>query len=249
MADTALSIMQDAFEQIKVYAPGVAINSADSSRALSCLNQMLDEWSNESLACFANVEQAIPLVPGKTQYTIGLTGTPDIVGPRPIRILTGMGAAYLVDSNKNRFPVNVVEQDVWNTIGLLTVTSQLPDTLFYDPQFPYGIFNIFATPLLGYTMYVDSRLQLADLPTLTTAFALPPGYMSAIKNGLALRLWPYYRNGTPDGWLIELASAALGKVKRSNIKISPSPYDSAVVSKAQSSYNIYNDSTNRGGTN
>lgn len=249
MADTALSIMQDSLEQIKVYAPGVTLNAADSSRMLSCLNQMLDEWSNESLACFANIEQAIPLVPGKTQYTIGTSGGADIVAPRPIRILTGMGAAYLVDANANRFPVNVVEQDVWNTIGLLTVTSQLPDTLFYDPQFPLGVFNVFETPLIGYTMYVDSRLQLADMPTLTTAFSLPPGYMSAIKNNLSVRAWPYFRQGTPDAWLLELAASSLGKIKRSNIKLSPSPYDSAVVSKAQSSYNIYSDNTNRGGSN
>ena len=248
MADTALSVMQDAFELIKVYPPGISINSADSSRALSCINQLLDDLSNESLSCFANIEQAIPLVPGKTQYTIGASGA-DIIAPRPITIRTGMGAAYLVDANSNRFPVNVIEQDQWNTIGLLTVTSQLPDTLFYDPQFPLGIFNVFATPLLDYTMYVDSRLQLADLPALTTVIRLPPGYISMLTSNLAVRLWPYYKKGDPTAWLLSLAASSLGRVKRSNIRISPSPYDSAVVSKASSTYNIFNDGANRGSSN
>jgi hypothetical protein len=241
MADTALSIIQDAFEQIKIYAPGVTINAADSARALSCLNEMLDEWSNMSLACFANLEQSFPLVIAKQAYTIGTSGGADIVATRPISISTGMGAAYLKDNQGNRYPVNVIEQDQWNTIGLLTTTSQLPDTMFYDPQFPLGVINIFPQPSAAYTMYFDARLQLANLTTLNSSFNLPPGYRSAIKSNLCIRLWPYYKQGDPTPILIGLAMQSLGNIKRSNIKESPAAYDSAIVSRAKSSYNIFSD--------
>lgn len=246
MADTALSIITDAFQQIKVYAPGVTLGDADAERGLVCMNEMLDEWSNTPYACFANLEQSFPLVSGKQAYTIGLTGSPDITATRPIAILTGMGAAYLVDTNANRYPVNVIQQDQWNTIGKLNTTSQLPDTLFYDPQFPLGILNVFPLPSSTYTMYFDARLQLANLSNLASTFSLPPGYRAAVKNNLCIRLWPYYKQGDPNALLIGLATQSLGDVKRSNIKLSPSPYDGAIVSKAKSAYNIFTDNVSNG---
>ena len=248
MADTALTIIQDAFELIKIYAPGQQANAADSARALSCLNEMLEQWSNQPYACYANKEQSFSLVPGQQTYTIGLSGGANIAATRPISILSGRGAAYLVDANQNRYPVDVIEQDVWNSIGRLNNTSQLPDTLFYNPQFPLGILNVFPLPLIAYTMYFDARLQLVNLSNLNTAFSLPPGYRAAVKNNLAVMLWPYYKQSDPPVIVVRLAVDALANVKRMNIKQSPATYDEAIISKANSTYNIYSDS-NTGGRN
>lgn len=241
MADTAKSIIKDAFMQMKVYAPGVELGDADAEYGLDRMNEMLDEWSNTPYACFANKEQALPLVVSQQQYTIGPSVLADINATRPIAILTGMGSAYLVDNNNIRYPVNVIEQDVWNTIGQLTTTSDLPDTLFYDPQFPLGILNVFPLPSQQYTMYFDARLQLANFANLNSAFSLPPGYKAAIKNNLVIRLWPAYKQRDPPALIAALATQSLADVKRMNIKMSPSIYDSAVVSRAASTYNIYTD--------
>ena len=244
MADTARTLLQDAFELIKIYAPGVNMNAADAARGLSVMNQMLDQWSNQPYACYANLEQTFTLVPGKNQYTIGPVGA-DIIAPRPLELLDKPGSAYVTDVNNNRYPMDVIQQDQWNQIGLLTVTSQLPTTIFYDPQYPLGIINIFETPLIAYPVSFDARLQLADMQTLDTAFSLPPGYSSAIVPNVAIRLWPYFRQGDPTPFLMKLASDTLAEVKRTNIKLSPSGYDGAIVSRASATYNIYNDSTNR----
>ena len=243
---TARSILQDAFEQIKIYAPGVVINAADGARGLSLMNQFIDELSNQSLSCYANLEQSFPLQIGKNAYTIGTTisPVPDVNATRPLVILTGPGAAYLMDSNNVRYGVDVIEQDQWNQIGLLTETSDLPNTLFYNPQFPLGILNIYPTPSAVTTLYFDARLQISDMANLDTAFSLPPGYSSMLKNNLSVRLWPYYKQGTPDAWLIDLSKETLATVKRTNIRQSPSPYDGAIVGKAAGVYNIYQDSTN-----
>lgn len=95
-------------------------------------------------------------------------------------------------------------------------------------------------------MYFDARLQLADLASLNSPFSLPPGYRAAVKNNLCLALWPYYKQGDPTQILVTLATKSLGDVKRSNIKQSPAPYDSAIVSKAKSSYNIFADTVSNG---
>lgn len=244
---TALSIIQDAFELLKVYAPGVTIVADDSARALQRMNDMLDGWSNDEWTCYANLEQSFTLQPGKNVYTIGnLTGA-DIIATRPLSIAIGEGAAYLLDSNNNRYPVNVIEQDKWNLIGLLTIQSQLPDTLFYDPQFPLAKINVFPTPSSSFQIFFDSRLQLVDLNSLSSPFSLPPGYRIAIVNNLAINLWPYYKQGDPTQIIVGLALDSLAKIKRTNMKNSPATVDSAIVSRASSSYNIYSDSSNRGG--
>ena len=129
---------------------------------------------------------------------------------------------------------------------MLNETSDLPDTLFYDPQFPLGIINIFPLPLLAYTVYFDARLQLQSISNLATAFSLPPGYMKAIIDNLAVEAWPWFKQGDPPLKMVETAGKSLGNIKRTNIKQSPAPYDSAVVSRAASTYNIYSDTVNRG---
>lgn len=246
MSDTALTLLQDSFEKLKIYPPGVTIGSADSARGLQCLNDMLDSWSNDTWTCFANVEQTFTLVPGVQSYTIGTSGGAQVQLTRPLEISNAPGTAYLVDSNQNRYPINVIEQDQWNSIGLLNTTSQLPDTMFYDPQFPLAIINIFPLPLTAYNIYFDSRLQLADLTALSSPFSLPPGYRSAIRDNLCLELWTYYKTGDPWAWLMKSAMDKLAVVKRTNMKQSPATYDSAVVSKGTATYNIYTDSVNRG---
>lgn len=244
-SSSAMDMIQDVLESLKVYAPGVTVNAADSSRVLSCMNQMLDSWSNERLSCYANLEQSFTLIPGKGSYTIGTNGVPDINAVRPLSIASGLGAAYLIDMNNNRYGIDVIEQDQWNQIVLLTETSDLPNTLFYDPQYPWGIINIFPLPLVGYTVYFDARLQLQTLCDLSTRFTLPPGYMQAIKDNLVLQVWEYFKQGDPPAWRMEKAGRSLGNIKRTNIKQSPSVYDSATMSKAGGTYNIYNDSRGR----
>ncbi|MGH6737592.1 MAG: hypothetical protein ACREDY_00910, partial [Bradyrhizobium sp.] len=145
---TALDLIQDSLESIGVYAPGETVSDADARRSLVVLDDMLDSWSNESLTCFAILEQSGMLIPGQNQYTIGQggltwgespwgppstwTAPADFDLPRPIRVINGPGAAYLTDSNNNRYPVDVVPRDYWNMIWNLTeVTSNLPNIMFY----------------------------------------------------------------------------------------------------------------------
>jgi hypothetical protein len=225
-----------------VYAPAEPMLDADAATGFQELRAMMDKWSNESLACYCNVENNLPLVINQTQYTIGPGG--DLNVRRPIALNEGTGAAYLMDSNQVIYPVDVIQQDLWNLIGLRTITSTLPDTIFYDPQYPLGILNVFPQPLAQYNLFFDSRLQLQELTSLSTVFSLPPGYENAIVPNLAIKMWGTYcsKRGEIPRWLKDEAGEALASVKRSNIKISPSRYDLAIISRAKSPYNIFSDS-------
>lgn len=237
---TAREIIQDAFEQLTVYAPGETANSIDAARGLATLNSMLDSWSNESLACFANLEQSGTLVVGQQSYTVGPGGDFDM--QRPINITVGPGAARIRDTNGNDYDVEVITQDRWNEIGAKYTTSDIPDTLFYDPQYPLGIINIFPIPIISYTLFWDSRLQLADFGSLNAAMSLPPGYYKALTTNLSVALYPYYRGSAqqPD---TESAMIAKGNIKRSNLREVIASFDPEIVSRASPTYNVYSDSS------
>lgn len=238
---TAQSLIQTALEQLGVYAPGETLGDADAERGLQLLNAMLDSWSNESLACYAIQEYQLPLVVGQSQYTVGPGG--NLNAQRPLKIIEGPVSAYIKDQNQNRYPVEVIPQDRWNMIGLLTNTSNIPDTLFYDPQYPLGIINLFPTPNQGNTLYFDAYLQLAEFGNLTTVMSLPPGYEAAIFSNLAVWMKPFFRDAQLDPDVREMASKTLASVKRMNMRQNIANYDAEIVSRATPTYNIYRDST------
>ena len=239
---TARAIIQDAFESIRVYSPGEQCLDADLARGLVTLNDMQDSWSNEALACFAFLEQSVTFTPGKFQYSIGVGADIDTV--RPLRLRHGFGAAYVLDTTGNRYPLDVKEQDWWNLIGNISqVNANIPRYLFYDPQMPWGVLNFYPIPNIGYTAFWDSYLAFTRFPSLDTSIEFPPGYDLALKRNLGLALEPFYPNAIISQHLIISASESKGNIKRTNFKAPIAQYDSALVSKSRATYNIYRDTT------
>ena len=243
---TANVLILAAYQKIGYYAPNETMTAADSALGLQQLNMMLDSWSNQPQACFAILEQSFPLVPGKSQYSIGTSGGADVSSTRPIRIIEGQGAAYVQDGSGNNFSIDVVTRQAWNEIGNRSslTSSNLPDTLFYDPQMPLGLLNLWPQPNAGgYTVFFDSYLQLADASVLTSQFTLPPGYEKAIQDNLAVELWPFCFVGKPLPPYIEKAArASLATIKRANKRNNLAPYDKELNPRGQSVYNPYTDS-------
>lgn len=250
-ATTALDLIKDSMEMGGIINPEDPLSDAMAARGLSVLNDMLDMWSNESLACYTILEQTAQLVPGKTAYTIGIVQAPlvaDIALTRPLRIIDDYGSAYVLDNNQNRYPMDVVGRSYWNMITTsLLVDSNVPDKLFYDPQYPLGVINIWPTPNIGYPFFWDSYLQLAEFSALTTPFSFPPGYKRAIVSNLTIQLYPYYRDKEPSNTIIMIASESKAAIKRTNIRQQIAIYDPEIVARGNATYNIYRDSYGRQG--
>lgn len=244
---TARDIIQGALEQIRVYSPAEQASDPDIARGFVVLNDMLDSWSNENLACYAILEQSCPLVPGQQQYTIGPGG--NVNGTRPLKLINTPGSAYIQDPNGQNYPLDVIEKDFWNLIGNRSsiVTANVPNTLYYDSQYPLGFLNFYPVPNQGgYTAYFDSWLQLTDFGTLSTAMSFPPGYKKAIQDNLAIELEVYFPMAVITPALMRAAAMSKGNIKRTNQKEVIALYDAEIVAKpSQSSYNIYTDGPNR----
>ena len=238
---TVLDLVTRSFQALGVYDPGETLDDADAELGLNVANDMLDSWSNESLTTYEVLEQSAPLVPGKQSYTIGPGG--DFNMTRPIRIIEGPGSAYVQDENGNNYGMEVVSRKKWNLYGNRSnvVTSNFPDVLFYDPQMPLGIISVMPYPLLAYTMFWDSYLQFTEFSSLTQTITLPPGYNLAIWTNLAGMLKPFFVDAQIDPLIQGMAMTSKGNIKRSNMRIRQTRFDSAVVARGGLSYNIWTD--------
>lgn len=239
---TAGDVCTKAAQAIGAYGSGQPLTDSDAQLLLDLLNSMLDEWSNYTLACYEILEQSAPLIPGQASYTIGPGGNFNMT--RPLKILTDPGTAYTIDSNGNKYQMNVVPRDKWNQYGNTSdiITSNFPVVMFYDPQFPLGVINITPYPTLAYTMFWDSMLQLSEFSSLATLVSLPPGYFIAMWSNLAVYAKPFFLDGQLDPIVPALAARTLGAIKRTNQRELYAQYDQEIVSRAQVSYNPYLDS-------
>ena len=217
MATTARDIIQDVFEFIDVYAPGDTMSDADAERALVVLNDLINLWADDNLFIYQAIATTITLAVGKKAYTIGATGTPDIVQQRPRRIDMGPGAANVTISAVTT-PINVVSAIEWNMIESLATASGTPDTLFFDPQYPNGVLNVAPTPSAIGTLIFGAWQPLASFTSLAQpSVTFAQGGLLALKSNLAFLLRPYFKPGPPPATLIAAASASKGALQRSNL--------------------------------
>lgn len=243
---TLAQVLTRAGQALKYIGRGETMAAADATDAMNAFNDMLDSWSTENLLSYVVLERSFTLQVNKASYTIGTSGTPDVNATRPFDIIQ----AYVQDSGNNNYLMDIKTRDWWNQIGNRgsTITSQIPDTLFYDPQYPNGVINIFPTPLIAYTLFYDSTQDQVDPSTLTTTISMPSGYIRAYILNTALEMMAYGFPCLLDekelANLKETAKEAKGNIKRMNIKDVIAQYDGSIVSRSYASYNIYRDNTN-----
>lgn len=215
-------------------------SASEANDGLVAFNAMLDSWSGEGLTAYAIAENSFTLQIGTASYTVGPGGVINAV--RPVNITQ----AYIRDTGNNNFELAILPRDKWNEIGNRgsTVTSQIPTALFYDPQYPLGIINIFPTPLLAYTCFYDEGLQQVSSASLTTAVAMPPGYERAYVYNLAVEISSMFGIPIPPAApgsknVGQLAMESLANIKRTNLPEIIADYDDAIVSSGAPTYNIF----------
>ena len=241
---TVAQVLTRAAKTIRYLGRNEVLTAQDATDALNAFNALLDSWSNENLMSYVVLENSFTLVVNKQTYTVGSGG--DVNVTRPLNITQ----AYIQDSGGNNFLMNIRPRDWWNQIGNRgsTITSQIPTDLFYDPQYPLGVINIFPIPLIAYTCFFDYTQDQVDYSNLTTTLSLPDGYERTYVLNLALEMvssgFPSMLNQNEWLALVENAKTAKANVKRTNIKDVIANYDAIIVSRSYASYNIYRDSSN-----
>lgn len=182
MQTTVLELIRAALNTTNVLFDGEDPDANTAKAALFQLNSMLDTWTADSLAVYAERNDLFTLVPGQAIYTVGSTG--DWVMPRPVEIV----AAQTRISSTIEYPLQIVSNDEYNAIRVKGLTNSIQYVMGVQYSYPNAVVSFYPTPSTNNPVRITSRIHFASLSNMTEIVDLPPGYQEAIVYNLAHRI-------------------------------------------------------------
>ena len=218
---TAIDLITRAMKLAKLIAAGETPTAEESVDALAVLNDILENWSTESLSVWGSANDTVSTVVGQATYTIGPGGNFNTDRPKAI---TG---AYVTYSGVD-YTLQVIGQLQYNDIGLKTQQQAIPERLLYVADFPLGLITLWPVPSQIMPLVLTNERLITQLATLATAVNYPPGAVKALRYALAMELATEY--GSPvDAVLGSLAADAKADYKRANKQAVIARFDSAFL--------------------
>lgn len=211
MASVQDAILIPALQEIGAYAPGETPSNADAEFALSKLNGLIDTWAARSLYVWNENFNTYTIIPNTQPLTIGPIGANYNVTVRPVKIVNA-NIVINTTSPVVRNPLNIRDDDWWANNRVQGVTGQLPTDLYYSPTWPNGSLFLWPVPTIAYGLELETWNVLAQIPLITTAVTLPPGYTDALKYTLAEMLCPAFQKP------LDPVLAAMGQESRATIQ-------------------------------
>jgi len=166
---TALDIITSAMRKAGVLTKNETPDDDEAQDGLESLNDLLDSWSNESMAIVARTTETYTLTGGDGTYTIG-SGA-DIDTARPIEI-----AAMYITSGTTDYWLTQIDDETYAKITQKSIQSSLPLYFNYDNANPTATIKLWPVPAAANTLNIVSNKPLTKLSALTTSVVLPPGW-------------------------------------------------------------------------
>lgn len=207
---TVSDLIKGSLRLIGAIAQGETPSSNASADALSALNDMLESWSNDGFLIYHQVIESLTLTASTASYTIGSSGAFNTT--RPVRIAN---ALVKQSGSNDEIPIRIYNEDEWAQISDKTLTSILPQGIYYDPNFALGLIYVWPVPSATASLILYSDKPLSNFSLIADTVSLPPGYKEAMRYNLAVRLAPEY--GRPISQDIAMiASESKAAIMRTN---------------------------------
>lgn len=184
MADTWRDVITDALYELNVYGREQSIAAADEQFALRKLNAILNMWEARSVFAYNQNYALYTLTPNHQPHTIGPSAADFAVTSRPVRIenaaIVIAGASSPVD-----IPLKIRDDDWWAGQRVKSITSTIPTSLYYSPDFPNGSLYLWPIPTQANGLRLETWVTVGQVTDITADFVAPPGYKLAITLTLA----------------------------------------------------------------
>lgn len=178
---TARDIVEDAAAEIGELATDTPLSSADAERILRRLNRMLSAWATERLMIYVRTQETLTLVAGTASYSS--TG---LSGGRPVRV-----DSAFVRIDGADYPLTIATDAEYQAIPNKTVQAT-PEAVYPRMSYPNATFYFYPVPSEAMTCYLTMDRELTSTLSLSTSFALPPGYEEAVVANLAVLIAPMF---------------------------------------------------------
>ena len=219
----------------------VSDGSKDVADAFSLLVMMLGQWQRKRWLVWHEEDVAL-VSTGADFYTIGPGEDFDVARPDKIhaaKVILGPGFGTTAGlplpeqlpfplgafgggraPNLVNIPLAIIEaKEDWNKIAIPDLKS-IPSAVFYDSSFPVGRMYFWpVAPANTYEMQLTVKGSLPVYTTVNDALELPPEYLDAIVNNLAVRIALASPGAQVSPLLLAEARASLNTIKLANTQI------------------------------
>jgi hypothetical protein len=214
-------LIKSSMRLIGAIASGETPSADEANDGLLVLNDMLENWSTETLSVWGSSNITFNLVANQRTYTIGPAG--NWVTQRP----QGVDDAYCTFSGVD-FPIKVISQEQYNEINLKSMAQPIVERLLYVNEFPLGLITVWPVPTQAIPITLTMQRILTFPIALTDVLTGPPGYLKALRYCLAVEFAPEF-GIEASATVIQVAADAKGDYKRANIPIVEAQYDDALT--------------------
>lgn len=232
---TALTIIQDAYVLIGMNQIGGVPDAGQAQQGLSCLNQILDQWSLMPLTIPVTSREVFPLTAGRggpsDTLTIGPGGDFDTARPT---FISNVGLLVTNVVQPYELVRSIYTNDAYAAIVQKELTSNYFAGLYYNETFADGLgsINLYPVPANNTTSLVLYRPeQLRTFPKVSTNYAFPPGAISALTFELGRWLAMIAGKDWPAG-MEQMRNQFLSVYQRANTVMTDLGTDPALTSQA-----------------
>ena len=198
----------------------VSDGSKDVADSFSFLVTMLAQWQRRRWLVW-NEEDVALVSTGADFYTIGPGEDFDVARPDKIhaaKVILGPG--FGTTPNLVNIPLAIIEaKEDWNKVAIPDLKS-IPSAVFYDSNFPVGRVHFWPVPPANaYEMQLTVKASLPVYTTVNDDLGLPPEYLDAVINNLAVRIALASPGAQVSPLLLAEARASLNTIKLANSQI------------------------------
>lgn len=226
------AIIIPAMQHINRLRPGDIPGNDDASAVLLRLNYLVDRWNAKRL-CLSGLDTFwLPLVAHKGEYTIGvpLSGpAADFPQTRPSYIQNAViKIGGIGQTGGLEYPIKLATPNQWEAIEEKFDEALLPDTLFFDYDWPVGKLRLHSVPLcVDITqLKIMAWRALAPFALLTTPVALSIALTEALIFNLALRIAPLFQQ-VPSDYVRGMATESMADLMAYNAQTAGMPMPAA----------------------
>jgi hypothetical protein len=207
---TARDLVTNALRTCGVIGSIATPDASQTNHALDELNEILNQWNNESLLPFKKDLVSFTTTAGQQDYTIGDSGSADVSAAPPVRILS---VSLKIDSTTIS-KVDFISYTDFNEYARNTTTQSYQSVYTFNNTYPDPTLSVYPTGG-GDTLQVvyNTEMSLADL---NATLDFPAGYAGALQYELARILCITY--GINNPLIIQEATKRKETLERNNIQ-------------------------------
>lgn len=214
-------LIRSSMRLIGAIATGETPSAEEVTDGLLVLNDMLENWSTETLSVWGSSNQTFILIANQATYSIGPAGNWNTTRPQDI------DGAYCTFGGVD-FPIEVISQQQYNDISIKSMKQPITERLLYVNEFPLGVVAVWPVPTQNTLITLTMSRVLAFPVAVTDVLTGPPGFLKALRYCLAVEFAPEF-GIEASATVIQVAADAKGDYKRANIPLAVSSYDDALT--------------------